>query len=183
MQRMGALLDSIAWYDLVPSGLDGMRDLVVGDGGKVGDEDYVVASATRAGDTLVAYVPSTGVASRSIELDMAAMSGPARALWFNPTNGAYVDAGRGHPNQGRRTFTTPGDNGTGTNDWVLVLTLESRPALGTLAPVEASSSSGWGARSALAVPFLVFAYLAVRRVGRRPSHKGKVHELDDGHAT
>jgi hypothetical protein len=25
------------------------------------------------------------------------------------------------PNSGSRDFTTPGDNGTGANDWVLVL--------------------------------------------------------------
>lgn len=45
-----------------------------------------------------------------------------QARWFNPTDGKYraID-GSPFANRGLRDFATPGDNGTGANDWVLVL--------------------------------------------------------------
>ncbi|MEO8676982.1 MAG: PKD domain-containing protein, partial [Casimicrobiaceae bacterium] len=48
----------------------------------------------------------------------------ARGRWYNPTSGVYTDITGGAytlANSGTRAFTTPGNNGTGTNDWVLVL--------------------------------------------------------------
>ena len=71
---------------------------------------------------MVAYVPSTKSASRTITVDMAQLSSPANARWYNPTNGAFT-AIEGSPlvNSGLRKFATPGDSGTGTNDWVLVV--------------------------------------------------------------
>lgn len=44
-------------------------------------------------------------------------------------NGAYRQiADSPLANNGKREFTTPGDSGTGTNDWVLVLeSRESEP--------------------------------------------------------
>ena len=62
-----------------------------------------------------------GAAPRTFAVDLAALRGPARARWFNPTSGAYTEIGAGLPNTGPRSFTTPGDNGTGAADWVLVL--------------------------------------------------------------
>jgi Putative collagen-binding domain of a collagenase len=52
------------------------------------------------------------------------MAGPTRARWFNPTNGVYQDIGAGYTNGGRRAFRSPGNNGSGANDWVLVLDAE-----------------------------------------------------------
>src|SRR5439155_7090139 len=48
-------------------------------------------------------------------------SGPARARWFDPASGAYQDIGTELPNTGTRSFTTPGNNSAGAQDWVLVL--------------------------------------------------------------
>jgi hypothetical protein len=119
--RMGRLLDSLPWYDLVPSGLAGMKTLVVEGGGALGGPDYVTAAATRGGTALVAYLPPGGTAPRSITVDMTALSGPVRARWFNPTTGAFEDIAPSLPNEGTRRFITGGNNGTGNNDWVLVL--------------------------------------------------------------
>lgn len=59
---------------------------------------------------------------RTITVDMAKLDGAARARWYNPTDGTstMID-GSPLANKGSRDFATPGDNGTGTNDWVLVL--------------------------------------------------------------
>jgi hypothetical protein len=58
---------------------------------------------------------------------MERLSGPANARWYNPTDGTYRSIAESPlANSGSRDFTTPGDNGTSTNDWVLVLeTLKS----------------------------------------------------------
>jgi|GEM_PF-971039 len=123
-QRLGQLFDSLPWYKLVPSGL-GMRALVTAGGGMFGGSDYVTAAAMSDGKVLLAYVPPTGTAARSITVDMVAMSGSARARWFNPTSGAYTSISSSLPNTGTQQFTTPGNNGAGSNDWVLVLDVVS----------------------------------------------------------
>ena len=119
MARLNAFIRSIAWYNLVPSGLGGMRTLVTAGGSSVSASDYVAAAATPDGKLLVAYIPPAH--NGSITVDMAAMSGPASARWFDPTSGAYSDAGTGLANSGTRVFTPPGTNSAGANDWVLVL--------------------------------------------------------------
>ena len=121
MMRMDQLLDGVPWWNLVPSGQNGMKRLVTAGGGFYGSTAYVTSAATRDGSTLLAYVPSTGTGTRTVTVDMTALSGSARGRWYNPTNGAYTNIATSIPNIGTRQFTTPGNNGTGANDWVLVL--------------------------------------------------------------
>ncbi len=120
-ERLGQLLDSLPWYDLVPSSLGGTNLLVIDGGGTFGEDDHVSAAATADGNVLLAYLPPTGTSPRTIIIDMAAMNKPARARWFNPTSGEYALISCTPADNGIGEFTTPGDNGTGTNDWVLVL--------------------------------------------------------------
>ncbi len=122
MARLNTLIRSLRWQNLVPSGLTGMKTLVPTGGGTLDGSDYIAAAAARGGTLLVAYVPPTGRASRSFTIDMTAMASPARARWWNPTSGAYTDVAGTLPNTGHTSFTTPGDNGSGHNDWVLILT-------------------------------------------------------------
>ncbi|MBM3334719.1 DUF4038 domain-containing protein, partial [Candidatus Sumerlaeota bacterium] len=122
------LFESRAWHELAP---DQGHAVVTRGYGTFGDAskddrksggDYVTAARTGDGSLVMAYVPSTGTGTRTITVNMARLSGPATARWYNPTNGRYTDiAGSPVANSGTRTFTTPGDNGTGTNDWALVL--------------------------------------------------------------
>jgi hypothetical protein len=121
MAHMDQLLDATSWWDLVPSDTAGMRLLVTAGGGSFNNSNYVTAAAQPSGGLLLAYIPPTGTGSRTITIDMEAMSGPARARWFNPTNGTFIGIGTSLPNVGVRQFTTLGDNGTGTNDWVLIV--------------------------------------------------------------
>jgi hypothetical protein len=121
MVRMDELLDSLPWWNLVPSNTGGMKRIVVAGGGFFGGSSYVTAAATPDGSAMVAYVPPTGTGVRTITVDMSVMGGATRARWFNPTSGSYVAIATSLPNSGTRQFTTPGNNGTGSNDWVLVL--------------------------------------------------------------
>jgi hypothetical protein len=117
MARLNAFIRSIAWYNLVPSGLGGMGTLVIGN--SLPDaSSYVAAAATPDGTLLVAYVPPAH--SGSITINMAALGGLARARWFNPTSAAYTLIGT-FPNTGTSSFTPPVDNGTGFADWVLII--------------------------------------------------------------
>jgi hypothetical protein len=70
----------------------------------------------------LAYIPSTGTDSRELTVDLSQLAGPVMAAWYNPVSGQYQTA-RGGPlaNAGAVRLTTPGDNGSGTNDWLLVL--------------------------------------------------------------
>lgn len=53
---------------------------------------------------------------------MNLLAGPVTAQLFNPTNGSYsAITGSPFTNQGTHTMATPGDNGFGVNDWLLVL--------------------------------------------------------------
>jgi hypothetical protein len=123
MAQLNAFIRSIAWHQLVPSQLGGMRTLITAGGGSsVSANDYVAAAASPDGTLLVAYIPPAHAGS--ITVDMEAMSGPARARWFNPTSGTYTAIGTGLANTGTLVFTPPGDNGTGFSDWVLVLDVQ-----------------------------------------------------------
>jgi hypothetical protein len=133
MTRMGALLDGLAWYELVPSELGGMKKLVVAGGGSYaswsdmgsegGGMDWVVSAATPDGKLLVAYVPDAH--SGALTVDMTAMHASARARWYDPTTGAFTadasGSGYGLPDTGTHDFTTPGANAEGDHDWTLVL--------------------------------------------------------------
>ena len=119
------LFEGRAWHELVP---DQEHTVVTKGYGTFGKDDrtpggdYVTAARTADGSLVMAYIPSTGTQPRTITVDMTRLSGPANARWYNPTNGTYESiAGSPFANSGFREFTTPGDNGTGTNDWVLVL--------------------------------------------------------------
>jgi hypothetical protein len=119
MPRVTALFDSRDWYDLVP---DDNHDVVTSGYGSFGSTNYVTAARTPDGRLVMAYIPSTGTGTRSLTVDMSELAGQAQGRWYNPTSGAYTDiAGSPFANTGSRTFTTPGNNGTDTNDWALVL--------------------------------------------------------------
>jgi len=118
MARLNAFARSIAWFNLVPSGLAGMRTLVAAGGSSPDSSDYVAGAATPDGRLLVVYVPPDH--SGPITVDMTVMSGTTRARWFNPTSAVYTLIGT-FSNTGTSPFTPPGDNGTGFTDWVLLL--------------------------------------------------------------
>jgi hypothetical protein len=107
------------WHELVP---DQAHALVTAGYGTFGATDYVTAARTASGALAMAYLPSTGTGSRSVTVNMAELAGPTTARWYNPTTGTYAAvSGSPFPNTGSRVFASPGNNGAGANDWVLVL--------------------------------------------------------------
>lgn len=118
MARLNAFIRSIAWYNLVPSGLGGMKTIVISGGSQPVFPDYVAAAASLDGALLIAYIPPDHTGP--ITLDMTVMSGPARARWFNPATAEYTQIGTLLDNTTTHTFMPPGNNGTGFSDWVLL---------------------------------------------------------------
>jgi hypothetical protein len=116
--HLNAFVESVSWWELVPSRLSGMKRLVVAGGAQPTGDNYVAAAATPSGTLLVAYVPPAHTGG--ITIDMTAMSGPASARWFSPATGASIAIGT-FENIGRRVFVPPGDNGSGFADWVLAI--------------------------------------------------------------
>ena len=113
---------SLPWQDLVPdqdhkavtAGLGTFGDLQT----RVSKSDYCTASKTPDGSFVIAYMPTV----REITVNMASLKAPARAKWFDPTNGAYTTIPGGpFANTGTRQFTPPGNNHDGDGDWVLLL--------------------------------------------------------------
>ena len=87
LAHLNAFIRGLEWHTLVPSGLDGMRELITRAGSCVRAHDYIAAAASRDGSLLVAYVPPEGAGS--FDVDLRAMRGPVRARWFDPTDGSW----------------------------------------------------------------------------------------------
>ena len=155
MIRLRALFDSIRWFDLMPAGLAGMRDLVTAGTGWPWRKRHIAAAATPDGSTLLAYVPPTGKGQRRFAIDLSALGGPVHARWYDPSADRQIEIAAALPNRGSFDFTTPGPNGGGDDDWVLVLEAAGQPgrALGD------TSARPWA--MALAAMLLVTAALAV----------------------
>jgi Protein of unknown function (DUF4038)/Putative collagen-binding domain of a collagenase len=121
MERLNHFIGSISWWELVPSGLNGMRTLITAGGGKDSTENYISAAASPKGTILVAYVPPAHQGSFTV--DMTGMGKTVEAAWFDPTKGTFTKIpGSPFKNDGRRKFTPPGKNSVGERDWVLVIT-------------------------------------------------------------
>jgi hypothetical protein len=148
MARLNAFIKGVAWHNLVPSGLGGMKTLVTAGGGTANPQstDYVAAAATPDGTLFVAYVPPAH--SGPLTADLTALSGSARARWFDPTSGTYSSIGS-FPNTGTQVFTIPGANSAGANDWLLVLDTALSPTLAQ--PASASPSTLTGTKTSLGV--------------------------------
>lgn len=125
LQYMKDFLSARQWWALVP---DQTHTLVISgygtfaDSGSIHDNDYVTAARVPGGSLGLAYCP----VSTTITVDMTQITGSKRASWFDPSSGFSVVIAVYGNNTGNVDFTTPGNNGDGDPDWVLVLeSLES----------------------------------------------------------
>ena len=120
MQRLNAFIQSIHWWELVPSGLNGMKTLITNGGGADTTATYVAAAAVPNGSLLIAYIPPDH--NGSITVDMSVLKKSVHASWFDPTNGTYTAITDPQlTNHNPYTFTPPGKNSKGQQDWVLKL--------------------------------------------------------------
>lgn len=120
MSRLNTFIRSIQWWKLVPSGLNGMKPLILDKANIDTAADYVAAAATKDGTLLVAYIPPAHTGS--ITVDMSVFNSSVYANWFDPADGRYI-AVSGSPLTAKTIykFAPPGKNSAGENDWVLVL--------------------------------------------------------------
>ncbi len=117
MARLRTLFTALAWQQLVP---DQNHAIVTGGYG----EGLATVATAQSSDKrlLVSYVPATGTEPQELTVDLGQFAGPVSARWFNPARGGWTSiTGAPLPNRGTHSFPTPGDNGTQTNDWLLVL--------------------------------------------------------------
>ena len=108
MVYLKSFFESRAWYNLVPDQTH--RTLTAGYGTMIADKgyvggvdsnDYATAARTADGSLVLAYLPTR----RTVTIDMSQLSGPIKARWFDPSNGAYTAiAGSPLANTGSRTF-------------------------------------------------------------------------------
>jgi Protein of unknown function (DUF4038)/Putative collagen-binding domain of a collagenase len=130
--HLHALFESLPWWRLAPAGLAGRPELVTA--GRGAGQARVAAASTPEGDVLVAYVPPAGERPRTVGLDLTALRAPARLRWYDPTTGAFVQERTGIRPSRRVLVETPGRNGAGANDWVLVAEADASPAAPPGAP-------------------------------------------------
>jgi hypothetical protein len=108
-------LEPRPWWRLVP---DTEHGFVTGGYGQWKQADYVTAASAEDGRLAVAYLPSGG----AIQVAMNRFTGRVAGAWFDPSSGQQKPV-EGSPfvNEGSRSFTSPGRNAGGDNDWTLVL--------------------------------------------------------------
>jgi Protein of unknown function (DUF4038)/Putative collagen-binding domain of a collagenase len=126
---MANLFRARKWYDLVP---DQKHTFVTAGYGRFistgppatsttarfADNDYVTAAMTPDGSLGMAYLPQGG----TITVALGKLRNGIVAHWFDPTDNQFrAIAGSPFSNRGAHQFTSPGKNGAGDPDWVLVL--------------------------------------------------------------
>jgi hypothetical protein len=116
MTRLGAWFAGRRWADLAPDLDETIVTVSSGSG------PMPVAARTPDGRLAVVYVPADGNQPRDLTVNLHALASAVTAKWFNPARDASsIDEGAVRTVADAPRLRTPGDNGTGVNDWVLML--------------------------------------------------------------
>jgi hypothetical protein len=108
------IMEPLPWEKIIP---DNNNSVVTGGRGSNGGTDYVTAGRASDGSMIAAYTPS----SRTLTVNLAQLSGPGTARWYDPVSGNPVGTAQNINNSGSTNFSTPGNNAGGDSDWVLIL--------------------------------------------------------------
>lgn len=120
--RLGAFLQQYPWEKLVPDLNDQLVTAGCGE-----DVTKVTTAHTTDGTLALLYVPSQGKKARELTLDLTRFVGSVRGKWFNPAmEEKQIDLADPLKNAKNQIVQTPGENGTGTSDWVLVLEVQRK---------------------------------------------------------
>ncbi len=111
-----SLFAKLPWHRLAP---EDSHSIVI-DGYGSGTATALTA-CTHDRKLSVTYVPSTGTEGRELTVAMDQFAGPVAARWYNPVTGFSEVERVPHENRSTQSFRTPGNNGTNTDDWVLIL--------------------------------------------------------------
>lgn len=113
---------SYNWWLLVPSGLAGMNTLTAAGTGN----QSLTAACSSDGTIMFVYSGPDGNGGQ-FTADLRRMNNNIRARWLNPSTGVFSTNGSAAGTftlantASAQSFTPPGANGSGFNDWVLVL--------------------------------------------------------------
>jgi hypothetical protein len=114
---LGELFIHLPWEQLVPE-----ENHAVVTEGFGSDAATALTAWTADGRLSVTYVPSASPGGRELRIALGRFPRLVTARWYNPTNGRFIEAeGSPYANRAARRLRTPGDNGTGASDWVLIL--------------------------------------------------------------
>jgi hypothetical protein len=112
------LFSTLPWWQLVPDTANELvtagrgRELTTDEPQDMLENDYVTAARSPDGRLAVIYLPT----QRTISVNLSALAAGTRAAWIDPATGTS------RPVPMSATFTTPGTNTDGRNDWLLILT-------------------------------------------------------------
>jgi hypothetical protein len=108
-QRAGQFFRSTAWWGLAPDRSKLVMTSLVTTG-----SGLLASTADRT--LAVAYFTDAATAT----INLSRMGGATTASWFDPSLGTTTSIGT-FPGSGLHSFTTPGNNAVGAQDWVLLL--------------------------------------------------------------
>jgi collagenase-like protein with putative collagen-binding domain/uncharacterized protein DUF4038 len=122
LRYLTSLFSTIHWWNLVP---DQSHQLVTAGYGTYRASATDLHNSTYA---TTAWIPDGSVSltftpvSTTLTVAVSKFNSSVTARWWDPTSGVFTAvSGSPFPNTGVRNFTTPGMNGEGGSDWVLVL--------------------------------------------------------------
>jgi len=138
LQYVTALFTGFQWWNLVPDQAHNVVTAGYGtfDGNNLNllSSNYATTAWLTDGSLAIAYCPTV----TTLTVAMNKFSGAVTARWFDPSRGTFqAISGSPFPNSGSRSFSTPGTNGDGDSDWVLVLEASLVPD--TIAPTTPGS--------------------------------------------
>lgn len=117
MATLHRLFEQVPWWELKPQPGPGL--VIEGAGEGIGQTLTAVATSRKLS---VTYIPSIGTEPRVLTLDTRHLANPVTARWFNPVSGELTTAKESPlASSSRVSVRTPGDNGSGASDWILVL--------------------------------------------------------------
>jgi hypothetical protein len=118
MKYVRSFFESIRWTTLIP---DIDLKVIQQGAGNYGKDNFAVAAYSENKSLLVIYIPPTGTEKRKVTLSPEFSIKASRCRWFNPVTGIYTSARKYPDAKGSLSFTSPGDNGSGFNDWILII--------------------------------------------------------------
>jgi len=117
MRHVRKFFEALPWYELFP---DIDRKLIIEGAGTYGNTDYATAAYLPDFSKIVIYLPPSGIEKRSLTVNIPGMKRKIKAQWYNPVSGTYTMADIKKQKESVMV-TSQGDNGEGSNDWVLLI--------------------------------------------------------------
>jgi hypothetical protein len=158
-----ALMQNYKWWTLAPDSSNSILTSGFGTSAPSNIDLYTANYASGAFDGSTngtgtigfVYVPGGTNGTVSPVVNMAHFANPVVAQWFDPSNAKYTSiSGSPFANSASHTFTTPGSNHDGNNDWVLVLQAAAIPTISSFTaspssiPLGQSSTLSWNVSGA-----------------------------------